>query len=223
MNAVAEAHLLEQISYMFVWREAHRSKEMLRVWSCNFFYSVICGAAVGAPPSGSLPVVNFVSRVARSDSGCSISPSTSHHIPQTCDSGVVRNRQGLSCRSASGSSGLAASSGCQLLRHHSLPVVFAQRSVLSNLHSALSDRSDRGVHPPLCRSSLRLRARDPLLVGLLSQIIEPRSCINNDISYTFALSRGRSVRPRLHPHLLPYCQVGFCRRGPSFAVAPAVC
>ena len=63
--------------------------------------------------------------------------------------------------------------------------------------------------------SLRLRARDPLLVGLLSQIIEPRSCINNDISYTFALSRGRSVRPRLHPHLLPYCQVGFCRRGPS--------
>ena len=63
--------------------------------------------------------------------------------------------------------------------------------------------------------SLRLRARHPLLVGLLSQIIEPRSCINNDISYTFALSRGRSVRPRLHPHLLPYCQVGFCRRGPS--------
>lgn len=62
---------------------------------------------------------------------------------------------------------------------------------------------------------MRLRARDPLLVGLLSQIIEPRSCINNDISYTFALSRGRSVRPRLHPHLLPYCQVGFCRRGPS--------
>ena len=38
----------------------------------------------------------------------------------------------------------------------------------------------------------------PLLVGLLSQIIEPRSCINNGISYTFALSRGRSVRPRLH-------------------------
>ena len=62
---------------------------------------------------------------------------------------------------------------------------------------------------------MRLRASDPLLVGLLSQIIEPRSCINNDISYTFALSRGRSVRPRLHPHLLPYCQVGFCRRGPS--------
>ncbi len=54
-----------------------------------------------------------------------------------------------------------------------------------------------------------------LLVGLLSQIIEPRSCINNDISYTFALSRGRSVRPRLQPHLLSYCQVGFCRRGPS--------
>jgi hypothetical protein len=67
----------------------------------------------------------------------------------------------------------------------------------------------------LSRSSLRQRARYPLLVGLLSQIIEPRSCINNDISYTFALSRGRSVRPRLHPHLLPYCQVGFCRRGPS--------
>ena len=63
--------------------------------------------------------------------------------------------------------------------------------------------------------SLRLRARDPLLVGLLSQIIEPRSCINNGISYTFALSRGRSVRPRLQPHLLSYCQVGFCRRGPS--------
>ena len=50
---------------------------------------------------------------------------------------------------------------------------------------------------------------------LRRQIIEPRSCINNDISYTFALSRGRSVRPRPHPHLLPYCQVGFCRRGPS--------
>ena len=63
--------------------------------------------------------------------------------------------------------------------------------------------------------SLRLRARDPLLVGLLSQIIEPRSCINNDISYTFALSRGRSVRPRLQLHLLSYSQVGFCRRGPS--------
>ena len=63
--------------------------------------------------------------------------------------------------------------------------------------------------------SLRLRARHPLLVGLLSQTIEPRSCINSGISYTFALSRGRSVRPRLHPHLLPYCQVGFCRRGPS--------
>ena len=62
-------------------------------------------------------------------------------------------------------------------------------------------------------NSLRLCARDPLLVGLLSQIIEPRSCINNDISYTFALSRGRSVRPRLHPHLLPYCQVGFSRGG----------
>ena len=115
-------------------------KEMLRVWPCNFFYSVICGTAVKAPPSGSLPVVNSVSRVARSDSGCSISPSTSHHIPQTCDSGVVRNRQGLSCRSASGSSGLAASSGCQLPRRHSLPVVFAQRSVLSNL------LSNRGVH-----------------------------------------------------------------------------
>ena len=68
---------------------------------------------------------------------------------------------------------------------------------------------------PQSSLSLRLCARDPLLVGLLSQIIEPRSCINNDISYTFALSRGRSVRPRLHPHLLPYCQVGFCRRGPS--------
>ena len=53
------------------------------------------------------------------------------------------------------------------------------------------------------------------MVGLLSQIIEPRSCINNDISYTFALSRGRSVRPRLQPHLLSYCQVGVCRRGPS--------
>ena len=105
---------------------------MLRVWSCNFFYSVICGTAVKAPPSGSLPVVNSVSRVARSDSGCSISPSTSQHIPQTCDSGVVRNRQGLSCRSASGSSGLAASSGCQLPRHHLLPVVFAQRSILSS-------------------------------------------------------------------------------------------
>jgi len=144
---------------------------MLRVWSCNFFYSVICGTAVKAPPSGSLPVVNSVSRVARSDSGCSISPSTSHHIPQTCDSGVVRNRQGLSCRSASGSSGLAASSGCQLLRHHSLPVVFAQRSVLSNLLSALSDRSDRsdrGVHPPLCRSLLQHGVHPPLFRHLPS-------------------------------------------------------
>ena len=53
------------------------------------------------------------------------------------------------------------------------------------------------------------------MVGLLSPTIEPRSCINSDISYTFALSRGRSVRPRLQPHLLSYCQVGFCRRGPS--------
>ena len=77
----------------------------------------------------------------------------------------------------------------------------------------LTAEPDQGNAPD--DDSLRLRARDPLLVGLLSQIIEPRSCINNDISYTFALSRGRSVRPRLHPHLLPYCQVGFCRRGPS--------
>ena len=60
-------------------------------------------------------------------------------------------------------------------------------------------------------------SRIPAVDGhwILSQIIEPRSCINNDISYTFALSRGRSVRPRLQPHLLSYCQVGFCRRGPS--------
>ena len=135
---------------------------MLRVWSCNFFYSVICGTAVKAPPSGSLPVVNSVSRVARSDSGCSISPSTSQHIPQTCDSGVVRNRQGLSCRSASGSSGLAASSGCQLPRRHSLPVVFAQRSVLSNLLSVLSDR---GVHPPLWRRHNRMRSRNNTCSG----------------------------------------------------------
>ena len=58
-------------------------------------------------------------------------------------------------------------------------------------------------------------ASHPLFVGLVSQVIEPHSCTNNGNSYTFALSRGRSVRPRLHPHLLPYCLVGFCRRGPS--------
>ena len=141
---------------------------MLRVWPCNFFYCVSCGTIVRVRHQGLNPSSISVSRVARSDSGCSISPSTSHHIPQTCDSGVVRNRQGLSCRSASGSSGLAASSGCQLLRHHSLPVVFAQRSVLSNLLSALSDRSDRGVHPPLCRSLLQHGVHPPLFRHLPS-------------------------------------------------------
>ena len=118
------------------------------VLSCISSFCVFYGTALGVRHQGHLPVVKSVSRVARSDSGCSISPSTSHHIPQTCDSGVVRNRQGLSCRSASGSSGLAASSGCQLPRHHLLPVVFAKRSILSNL---LSNLLHHGVHPPLFR------------------------------------------------------------------------
>ena len=56
----------------------HRGKEMLRVWPCNFFYSVICGTAVKAPPSTSSSVVKSVSQVARSDSGCST--ARSHHV-----------------------------------------------------------------------------------------------------------------------------------------------
>ena len=105
------------------------------VWSCISSFRVFYGTALGVRHQGHLPVVIFVSRVARSDSGCSISPSTSHHIPQTCDPAIVRDRQGLSCRSASGSSGLTASFGCQLPRRHSLPVGFAQRSILSSLLS----------------------------------------------------------------------------------------
>ena len=60
------------------------------------------------------------------------------------------------------------------------------------------------------QSSLRLRASDPLLVGLLSQIIEPRSCINNDISYTFALSRGsmKGLNRNVGAFLLPFVTGG---------------
>ena len=79
------------------------------------------------PPSGSLPVSpNHSIPTPDPNSGCSISPCTSQHIPQTCDPAVVRDRQGLSCRSASDSSGLTASFECQLPRRHSLLVVFAQ-------------------------------------------------------------------------------------------------
>ena len=161
---------------------------MLRVWPCNFFYSVSCGTIVRVRHQGLNPSSISVSRVARSDSGCSISPSTSHHIPQTCDSGVVRNRQGLSCRSASGSSGLAASSGCQLPRRHSLPVVFAQRSVLSN------PLSNRGVHPPLCRSLLQHGVHPPLFRRLPSLA---RSVSSSGLSsISFAALQLSSCRPQ---------------------------
>ena len=48
---------------------AHRGKEMLRVWSFNFFYSVVYGTIVRVRHQGLNPSSSSFSRVARPDSG----------------------------------------------------------------------------------------------------------------------------------------------------------